>query len=159
MQGSLDSPPIVIRASRSYASIGFAVCSALLTILFLRRFRAAAHLEVNDYLWAVSLTFGFLLFASQLIKPSYLKLEPDGLTWSGPLKSRFWAWKDIGNFRDRGFGAVGCDLFANDSNFVWLRPFNRAAGGSDGAIGLGWEGGAAAVAVVLNDARARWLRA
>lgn len=156
MQGSLDSPPIIIHTSRIMNSIGLIVCGALLGKLITSFATTITSLSFGDYLWLIVLAAGTLYFGFQFIRPAALELSPEGVTWKAPLATKHWTWDSIGNFRVQGVGAIGCDLDAPDSNFRWLRPLNKKMSGNEGALGFGWEGGAEKVVALLTEAKNRW---
>ena len=158
MQGSFETPPIVIRSSRFFYSVTLLISAGLFAMWAVRFSYTNLPMGWNDGFWAGGSGVWILASACMLVSPSYLKLGPDGLTWSSILGSRDWAWNDIRNFRVGPLGTVGCDLANRDSAFKWLRPANKTMTGSHGALGFGWEDGSAAVVSTLIAARAHWLR-
>src|SRR6185295_6098626 len=147
MQGSLDTPPIIVRTSRRISSVGLVTCSIVLYL---------SLISVIRFGWAPPAAFGLAYFAWQLIDPMTLRLAPDGLTWGNTFGSRFWSWAEIGNFRI-SFGFVGCDLFDRNLAMGWLRPINATVSGSHGVLGFGWEVKSVELVKLLSAARSRWL--
>lgn len=141
MQGSLDKPPIIIHTSLLASGFGLALCLGALLLRVERIASAGALLELIDYLWLIASGGGSLIFLVQLLRPSYLKIAHDGLTWRAGLGCQHWNWDEIGDFHP---GVLGCIKI----EFV---------DGSDGAFGIGWEGGTVHVVSTLKAARVRWL--
>jgi hypothetical protein len=152
MQGSLDSPPIVIRASRFFRLLACLFAGRLTASLF----RQSRQASFDHHFFLIAFCCGTFYFALQLFRPAILRLSHDGVTWKVQFGEKHWSWVEISNFRVQGFGAIGCDLASADSDFKWLRPFNKAVSGNSGALGFGWEGGGEAVVALLTEARQRW---
>ena len=157
MKGSFESPPIIIRTSRIFSLIGFVVCIAFFCLRLAPVFLGRIPFEIGDHLLSIAIGLGVLYFGWQLVSPSSLILEPEGLTWKTSFKARHWSWKDISNFRVMSLGSVGCDLSDHRPAVSWLRAPNKALTGSQGSFGFGWEDGAASVASTLIAPRALWL--
>jgi len=92
MQGTLDTPPIIIRTSRTANLIGFIICAAM------------AYFRIYIF-W-----LGLIYFGWQLIDPNTLKLAPDGFSWRTSFGRRHWAWKEVTNFRPMPWGQLGWDV-------------------------------------------------
>jgi hypothetical protein len=157
MNGSLESPPIIIRTSRIVSLIGLVICITILYSQMRPWLRLGAQLETLSYVHLLPFGIFSAYFCWQLLLPSSLIASPDGLTWKTSFKSRHWAWKDISNFRVVFGCCVGCDLSDDRPAVSWLRAPNKALSGSQGSFLFGWEGGTASVVTTLNAARSRWL--
>ena len=147
-QGSLDTPPIVIRTSRLWHAIALGI-AALLLVLFWRQ------AELDTSLIFIPVMIG-LYCLWQLADPSALILAPEGVTWRNTFVSRRWTWNEIGNFAEAPLGSVACDLYDTHSPLRVLRPFNKSVSGRHGMFGLAWEGGAKSAVAALQAAQARW---
>lgn len=157
MQGSLDTPPVIVRTSRRISFVGFLVCGVVLYFNLTSLIREDWPHQVQPYIWLYVSGLGLFYFVWQLIDPMTLRLAPDGLTWKNTFGSRHWSWEEISNFR-KSFGLlVGCDLSSRNPITGWLRPINKGVSGSHGVLGFGWELGSAKLIELLNTARARWL--
>ena len=157
MQGSLESPPIVIRTSRAVSFVGLIVGGALLYFGLMPWLRFGAPFESLSYSNLLFSGICAAYFCWQFVLPSSLIAAPDGLTWKHFFKSHHWAWKDVSNFRVVFGCCVGCDLSDRRPAVSWLRGPNKAFSGSQGSFLFGWEGGSASVVALLSAARSRWL--
>ena len=157
MQGSFENPPIIIRTSHTFSSVGAMICFALFCLGLAPVFLGKVPFRVGDHFISIAFGIGCLYFVWQLISPSSLVLAPDGLTWKTCYIARHWYWRDVSNFRVMSLGSVGCDLSDDRRAVSWLRGPNKALTGSQGSFGFGWEGGAATVVAALTAARLRWL--
>ena len=103
--------------------------------------------QFGDYLVTGAGGFCTLVCGAYLARPGSLTLAPDGLTLALPVRSQHWSWSEIGNFRAGSFGSISCEIRTGG---------NAAAKGRTGALGFGWEGGAAAAVATLDAAHERW---
>jgi hypothetical protein len=92
---------------------------------------------------------GSLDFTWQLIDPSRLTIEPEGLTWGNSFSARRMQWQDLRAIRARsflGFHHIACELRTKNNQWV------------PGVFPGGWESETRALVETLNRARTRWLR-
>jgi hypothetical protein len=154
VQGSLDQPPIVLRARRVRA-VWTAIGSAAFGTLFVWD-------PTDPVLLIFSGFFGFtcVVALSSLVVRPRLEVGPSGLTQTVLWRTKSIGWADVYNFRPAMFGltnrTVGFD-------YVTARP-KRAALRLDldrshiqGWLRPGWEIEPQALAKLLNDAREHWL--
>jgi hypothetical protein len=162
MHGSLDAPPIVIRSSRTYSALMLVIAAVFVAIgaFMLGDPKESATIS---YLVIIFFGAGIPLFAWQLIHPSVLTLAPDGMTWRSPFRTLSYQWDDLQNFRPYKPTSktiskhLGFD-FTDSYHAKRGGPYGlaKAMAGVEGALGGGWELGAAELAELLNTARARW---
>jgi hypothetical protein len=143
MQGSLDQPPVIIKADRIKASIG--LVGALIVALGIWYF-TGAHPHTFYFACMAAFVCGAILLTSPT-----MTVTPDGLSWGSVLGRNSWPWSDFDGFEVRqvpifGIECLGC-------RFSATHP-----GGPDGVIGLLWEMPVGDLTLLLNDARARWSR-
>lgn len=118
MQGSLDSPPIVIRQSR----LGF----ALMTPLFLTLAGYSLWMEMTGEwaLWGAFLTiplFGALLYGCglTLFRPGTLRISPDGIALKEPLNGASRRWDEISGLAlNADKDALGVEAVGRET--VWI---------------------------------------
>jgi hypothetical protein len=162
MQGSLDAPPIVIRASRGYSAL-----MLLISIAFV----ASGVLIIKDpkgsptiaYLVMAFFGTGIPIFGWRFIHPDVLTLTPEGISWRSVVRSAQWTWDDVENFR--AYAPTGKTI-SKHLGFDFTESYHAKRGGSrgivkaitsvDGSLGTGWELSAADLADLLNKARVRW---
>jgi hypothetical protein len=116
-----------------------------------------------SYLIMIFFGAGIPLFGWRLIRPDVLTVAPDGLTWRSVLRTARYQWDDVQNFRAYKPTSktiskhVGFD-FTDSYRAKRGGPYGlaKAMTGVEGSLGGGWELGAAELAELLNDARARW---
>jgi uncharacterized membrane protein YhaH (DUF805 family) len=159
MLGSLDQPPIVVRASRARAAwlvVGSAVFVAIGLFLW----------EPKDSDVERLLCIGFFglcgaIGLGTLIVPNRLEIGPTGLTQRVLWRTTRIAWTDAHNFRPAIIGltnrTVGFDYLTERPKRMALRALNTALAGVQGSLQPGWEIAPQALANLLNDARERWL--
>ena len=155
MKGSLNQPPIIIRTARWKAGLHLAVvalvgvlCSPVLRTKWLD----------NAYAWFVIAIFGIVAAASlwELIWPGRLVIGPEGFEQRDLWRARRWSWAEARRFapaRNRFYDFVGFDHVAGRAP-----PRRGLWPGSDG-LNQDWELAPAALAALLNQARAQWFRA
>ncbi len=164
MQGSLDAPPVVIRAA------GWKSLLYLLICLFFAGIGAVAIATEPSspaYWWAyVSVLFfglGVMVFAWRLVKPDTLSLSPEGILWRSLWRTVRWSWREVGNFRVVPLGPstlqVGFDFTDAQAGQRRLRAVNAAVAGYEASFGAGWELRPETMCALLNAARARWIGA
>jgi uncharacterized membrane protein YhaH (DUF805 family) len=161
MQGSLDQPPIVVRATRARAIwlvIGSAIFVAIGIFLWSPTDSAVARLFCIGF-------FGLcgIIGLGILIAPPRLEIGPSGLTQTALWRTNKFAWTDVHNFRPTIIGltnkVVGFDYLTTRQKGAALRGLNTALAGVQGSLQPGWEIAPQALANLLNDARERWLGA
>ncbi len=158
MIGSLDNPPIVLRAARakSLARLGGSVA---LAALFLSM---AGRTPLPDpLLWfgAVVFVLAAIYAVWQLFRPSTLTLSPEGLRYTTIWKTHAIAWRDIAGFRParvRSVVLTGFDYSPLYQRNAAVRRFNTTALGVDAALPPGWELDPEPLCALLNQARERW---
>jgi hypothetical protein len=161
MQGSPDQPPIVIRSWRGNSALMLLIAAGFVAIgaFMIRDPKQSAMIS-----WLIMIFFGagIPLFGWRLIRPDVLTLSPNGMTWRSALRTVEWRWDDVRNFRPYSPAPktiskhVGFD-FTDSARGAQLRHAAKAMTGVEGSIGGGWELGAAELAELLNQARARWV--
>jgi hypothetical protein len=147
MQGSLESPPIVVRADRKMALLHLAALAVFAAILSPV---ARTDWRHNPLAWTILIIFGVLALASlwELIWPGRLVISRDGIEERDLWWRRRWSWSEARYFKpasNRFFRFVGFDHRG---------PPRR---GIDD-INQDWELPPPALADLLNQARARWGR-
>jgi len=162
MKGSLETPPIVIRAARWKSLLYLLIC------FFFAGIGAIALATGNMSLafwWAyVSVVFfglGVVLFGWRILRPDTLALSPEGIFWRSLWRTIRWSWREVSNFRIVPLGPstqqVGFDFTAAHEGQARLRAINAAVAGVEASLGGGWELAPAKLCDLLNAARAKWL--
>ncbi len=158
MIGSLDNPPIVIRAARakSLAQLGGSLALAGLCLSM------AGWGQLPDpMLWSAAALFGLaaILSAWQLFQPSTLTLSPEGVRYMTIWKTHALGWRDIAGFRParvRSAVLTGFDYSPLYQRNAALRRFNTGALGVNAALAPGGELDPEPLCALLNQARERW---
>lgn len=164
MQGSLDSPPVIVRSSQR-TTLWMLLVSILFTgasITMLREPAKQSQLWI-DYACAVFFGLGIPIFSARLFRPDTLFIGPSGLVWRSVFRSMSLRWHDVRNFRPYRPTAlvrsahIGFD-FADDykPEQHGSRGVVRQLTSVEGSFGGGWELDAAELAKLLNGARAKW---
>ncbi|WP_315796435.1 STM3941 family protein [Bradyrhizobium sp. SZCCHNRI3043] len=163
MQGSLDRPPVVIHSSRSKSLLGLLACIALLAAaLFMVQDPEANHLIGYAGIGFFSLGIPFVGWS--IFRPDRLVLTPDGVTQHALFRSGLLKWKDVHAFRPYSptpgsrEQLIGYDVVGNSNKEGRFVKVARSLAGADGTLGGGWEMQPAALADLLNRARAHWLQ-
>jgi hypothetical protein len=166
MQGSLDSPPIIVRSSK-WTALWMLVVSILFVGIFVLMLRDPNTTKQSQLLIAYTGTgffgLGILVFLTRLLRPDTLEIAPHGLILCSLVRSMSFRWEDVRDFRSYRPTArvrsphVGFDFADN------YKPGKRASrlalrqfAGVEGSLGGGWELDATELAHLLNSARARW---
>jgi hypothetical protein len=160
MQGSLEQPPILIRASRWKAALVIVVSAGFMAIGVMMlvdwRPEPAWHSQVVLAVFG----FGLIIGLGSVLWPSSLEISPAGLALRVLFRRRRWRWNEIGNFRViriERTGMVGFDVADGQGGASRLKRLNSYLVGVDGALPAGWPVPAESLATLLNEARARWL--
>lgn len=161
MEGSLETPPVVITLSIPQAFLqtaGFAAVALLCFLVVIGDPSPGGHF-VSGF---VAFTLAALWYAWRMLKPDTLTLSPDGLVWQSRLHTTRWAWRDVERFR-----AIRVHIFSKRVGFdrisgpmgpkTYTQYYVSYAGADDG-LGGGWEIPPEALADLLNAARAKWAR-
>ena len=158
MQGSLDHPPVVVRAARSWALAYLAGCLLFVAVGFYSlRFSWAAWLGIPVF----ALTA--LVFLVQVLFPATLRLAPEGVAWFTGFKTYRYRWDEIENFRVSRLPAspltemVGFEYSPAARERRRIDP-NKPQGSIDGAFGTNWEISSAELVALLEKSRRHWLR-
>lgn len=162
MQGSLDSPPLIIRAGKWQAEL--LICAAVALEIFsgLAVMLESFHDVPFSKAWLVYSSFVLSICVAgratyMWLYPILLTISPDGLAVGrrGSQKRRFYSWRDIDHFRlvnvsVTSVPATGIDLvFSSRAPKRWLF-FN------DVFLGGYYELPTKRLCQLLNDARGRW---
>jgi hypothetical protein len=157
MQGNLDSPPMIIRASRRISiliAVG-SLCFFLFCGLLLLAGRGGAMHILALVFFGLCSAIGVF----GVIRPSAVSLGPNGIVVSGGLKSSVYAWRHVSGFRIvmvRHIRMVGFDLSAEHvGNEAWRRA-NRAAANVDAALPAYLELSADQMLATVLAAQDRW---
>ena len=145
MRGSLESPPIVVRASRLRTTLSLALLAAAVGYLI---FRLGQDWSDDDHA---------ALFLLDLLRPSRLTLDWRGLTQSRLWKTRRWSWDEVSEFRvlsRMGGRCVGFDYSVGRGDMRFEGQDSPL--GADATLNGGWEMGPQRLARLLNEAKVRW---
>ena len=162
MQGSLDDPPIVVRAARWKSSLYLLIGVVFVSIgvlMLVTEHTTGMRLEALF----VTVFFGLCVavFTWQLVWPGELVLSPEGLRVRQLWRGARYAWSDVRDFRpySPGGGAshVGFDFAPDYPKARRMRALASGLGGVEGGLGTGWEMSPGALCDLLNAARAKWL--
>ncbi len=158
MIGSLDNPPIVLRAARakSLARFGGSLALAALCLSMVGRGQLP-----DGLLWFGAAFFGLAAIYSAwlLFRPSTLTLSPEGVRYTTIWKTHTIAWRDIAGFRParvRSAVLTGFDYSPLYQRNAAVRRFNTTALGIDAALPPGWELDPEPLCALLNQAREHW---
>jgi len=159
MRGSLEQPPIVIRASRWKATLVAVVCTGfvLLGVMML----LGRPNEPWQALFVVAVFgLGLIIAAASFIWPARLEVSKAGIDLRVLFRRRRWSWAEIGNFRTIAIDRtrmVAFDLRPEAGRASVMGRLSRSMAVVDGGLPTGWPMPAEALADLLNEARARWL--
>ncbi len=156
MRGSLESPPIVVRASRLRTTLSLALLAAAVGYLI---FRLGQDWSDDDHAALFLLLGGAViaLFLLDLLRPSRLTLDWRGLTQSRLWKTRRWSWDEVSEFRvlsRMGGRCVGFDYSVGRGDMRFEGQDSPL--GADATLNGGWEMGPQRLARLLNEAKVRW---
>jgi len=156
VQGSLETPPIVVNGSRGRAVwllAGSAVMVALSSVAMLQNLSGLLGVFFFGLTGAIGLW--------QLVAPSRLEIGPAGVSQRVMWRTLNFAWTDIYDFRPATIGlgtkTVGFDYLTPRPGRGRLRGLNTAIAGVQGVLQSGWEVDPVTLAALLNQARERWL--
>jgi hypothetical protein len=165
MQGSLDSPPVVISTSRAKAAL-IAVIAALFVAMIIEMWSsgAIAKMTVFKQFWMYAglalFGLGLPLMLLRLIRPDRLMLSPNGIDWLA-LRKQSWRWSEVQHFRpykvSRFSSHVGFNFTDEYKRLNTMRQVSSfLTGGVESSFGGGWELSPREMAALLNDAKQRW---
>jgi hypothetical protein len=162
VRGSLDKPPIVVTTSywKTFAYFAGNSVFVLIGILMIST-EDAAWVDWVVGFFAAFFGVGALAMIAQMVAPPSLTLTPEGVSWSTGFKTVHHGWRDIHEFRvyripGTSTTMVGFDYRPDYPEYLKLRKFNKRLMNVEGALGMSWSISNAALADLLNDARARW---
>ena len=161
MQGSLNQPPVVVRASRARAVL-LVLGSAIFVAggLFLPPSTESSIPRI--------LAVGFFglcgaVGLGMLIAPARLEFGPSGIVQKVFWRTSRFAWSDVYDFRPTTIGLankmIGFNYLRSPAKGSGLRSLNTALVGAQATLQPGWEMDAQALADMLNAGRERWLSA
>ena len=156
MRGSLESPPIVVRASRLRTLLSLALLVAAVGYLIVRlgeTWSDDEHAEVFMLLGGAVIT----LFLLDVLRPSRLVLDWRGLSQSRLWRTRRWSWDEVTEFRvlsKAGGRCVGFDYSVGRGDMRFEGQDSPL--GADATLNGGWEMGPQRLARLLNEAKVRW---
>ena len=161
MRGSLDQPPIVIRASRWKSALYLLICALFAGIgAFALVLEGARWSLWWAYVSIVCFGAGAILFAWRFVRPDSLVLSPQGIEWRSLWRTNRWSWREVIGFRVVPLGPatrqVGFDFTPDYPRSQRLRRINAGLVGIEGSFGGGWELGATKLCELLAAARAKW---
>ena len=159
MQGNLDQPPVVICSSalKSFAlmtacGLAAAFCWFDLSLGPASSTHAASGL--------VAFGLGVPYYAWLFLSPNTLTLSPEGLVLKTRWRSARWPWEAVSRFRaiqvHLATQQVGFDLRQAPEGARSFMQYYVGYAGADDSLGGGWEIGAARLAELITQARARW---
>lgn len=162
VQGSLDSPPIIVHASRSYVLT--VLIGSILFACMLLIFQRDGHSWL--FAWYVGLLFfgsGIIMSIYFLIRPRRIEITPAGAYMKHPFRSVKFCWRDVENFRViqlsnfRYSAVVGwtCRHGSNPDSGLF-RGVAYGVTGLDGYFPPGWEVTAEELLAQLNAGMKRW---
>jgi len=161
VRGTLDQPPIIVTASlwKTFAYLAISFVFVLLGILMI--FTEGAGLIVwVGWMWVAFFGLGTLVMIARTVAPPILTLSPDGVSCFTGLKTVQYGWRDVHNFRvfrvSLSTKMVGFDFRPDFPKHAGIRRLNKSVFGFEGAFGPGWRISNAALAELLDSARARW---
>lgn len=158
MQGSLNQPPVIIRASRTrglWLMIGSGAFVAI-ALMPLASGGSEGPLVFPLVFFGLCGLIGLCL----LISPSRLEISPSGITQTVLWRTARFAWSDVHAFRPATIGltnkTVGFDYLVERPSRGGLRRLNSAIAGVQGSLAAGWEIKPEPLADLLNQAREQW---
>ena len=160
MEGSLDRPPITVRASRT-RGVGLAIGSAIFVALI-----GMSGLGSNRIDTGLVLSIAFFVLCGAvglalIVWPAKLEIGPAGIIQKALWRTTRYAWTDIYDFRATALSltskAVGFNYLNGPPKRSTLRKLNSALVGVQGTLQPGLGSDPAALANLLNQARERWL--
>ncbi len=160
MKGSLDSPPIVIRADRG-KSLLLAAGSLAFVALDLGLPPPAHHgASFGHYAGAVFFSLGLIVGVWQLVAPARLELAPGGFSWTVLGRSHSQKWDDVKVFQTftvRFSRSVGWNYAESyPHRAAALRKLNVGLVGLEAGLPGGWEVGPDELVKLLSAAQSRW---
>jgi|SRR5215471_10635555 len=166
MQGSLDSPPVVILTSRAKAAL-IAAIAGLFVAIFVEALTSGdiARMSWFKQFWMyaglILFGLGLPLMLFRLIRPDRIILSPDGIRWLSTLRRQNWRWGELQHFRPykvtRFSSHVGFNFTEEYKRLKTMRQVSSfLSGGVEGSFGGGWELSPRQMAALLNDAKQRW---
>jgi uncharacterized membrane protein YhaH (DUF805 family) len=163
MQGSLDQPPIRVRARRwqGRRMFAFAVLPLILVSQAARADWDPGRLAHNPMLWAIVavLALNLVVLGWILLAPPVLELSPSGIVYRAVLRTRRWSWADISDFRAVRYGgvdAVGFHYVGGKKRTSNASQTLERITGAQGMLASNMETPGDELAGLLNRARAQW---
>ena len=162
MQGSLDNPPMVIRAGRGRGALVLLFAAMLLASGGLRLSGSGGF---NGFALAM-LVASALVGAMGLwmvVAPARLEIGPGGVSQKVLWRNHRYAWNEVYDFRPVQLGGfsktVGFDFLIPRRKSAALLKFNASVTGVQAIFQPGFEVKPVELADLLNRARERWLDA
>lgn len=163
MQGSLDQPPILLKAGRKNGAaalvLGLVMTGGGAMMI------ASSKASGGVFVFALGLVFFFIGLTATL-SPAQLAISPGGLELRGALRTRRFPWDEVAAFRPvrlRRAQLIGFDRTGTKARSSLFRDLAMAfttanvSSAYDAVIPGKWsQASAETVADLLNDARARW---
>jgi hypothetical protein len=160
MQGDFEAPPIIVLTSRWKAVALFLGCACFVGIaVFLIATDGGSFIS---YMTGGFFALGLPLAIWRLRVPARLEMSPQGLIWFTGKSDIIYSWHEFTSFRaylvsGRSWTKhIGYDLAPDSSKRSKYTSIGRKIAGVDGGFGGGWELKPEAVAILLNQAKARW---
>jgi hypothetical protein len=160
VQGSFDSPPIVITMSRWKMGLLMLIAIAFTATGAWMISRDSG--DFRGYLCTGFFGLGVLAFIWRFLSPPRLEISRQGISWFTGRKTLDFAWKDFAAFRvykpsSRAMSKyVGYDYAPDNPKRGRMAAVAHAMAGVDGGFGGQWEISADDVAALLNQAKAKW---
>lgn len=154
MRGSLDEPPIVIRAVRWRSGLYFAG-GAVLTVAMVRAFPGAPIL-LKLIMAPGVLLIGWTWFHDlpRFISPDVLTLSPEGLEHRTFRRTRRLVWSEVVRFAPLLVSGPGASRVYGGVSYRLRDP--EADRRDSGTLPDGWEIDVRSLVKLLNEARKRW---
>ena len=161
MQGSLDAPPIIIRARRWYPQMTWLVALLALALasqafMFLT---PGVKAPASAYVAGPFVGLMLILLLLRVVWPGRMEIGPDGVVVRALLRNRRRTWAEAFAFRPvryRGIEFIVYDIPAGARAGSALGRAVARSSGADGLLAGNMELGADDLAQLLNQARARW---
>ena len=161
VQGSLEQPPIVAKATRRRAVVPLATGLPLLLI----GAAVCTHSQAARTSGLIYFLLGFVLVTGgilALVVPAELVIGPEGVQLKGALRTRRYGWDQTANFRliklrrtqMIGFDRPGSQTIMRDVASA-LRAVS-VSGACDAMFPGRWDAPLETVLAALNEGRARW---